>query len=197
MAFNYPETPHQRRHGPLYDSLQPYRDWLRDVFTFCCVYCLNRERWGRVDGQFDIEHWIAQINDPERGLEYDNLFYACHTCNLLKGADPIPDPGEFLTADSVRVEPIDGSIEGLTPEATLIIEVLGLDSQRSRDWRQTMIRNVELAAENDPEQFHRLMGFPTDLPNLADKQPADNSRPEGVKQSWFAKSAHGELPDTY
>ena len=96
-AFEYPETPHERRHGPVYGSVEPYRDWLRDEFTFRCVYCLLRERWGRVSGEFDIEHWIAQINDPLRGLDYENLFYACHTCNLLKGTDAVPDPGQTLS----------------------------------------------------------------------------------------------------
>lgn len=131
MAFDYPDAPHQRRHGPVYGSLQPYRDWLRDDFTFRCVYCLDRERWGRVEGHYDIEHWVAQIHDPDSGLDYDNLFYACHACNLVKGANPVPDPGRYLTSDNVRVDPIDGSIGGLTAEATLIIDVLSDRTQTS------------------------------------------------------------------
>ncbi len=46
MPFVYPDTPHVRMHGPRgYEAYQSYKDWLRDEFTFRCVYCLERERW--------------------------------------------------------------------------------------------------------------------------------------------------------
>ena len=44
-----------------------YRLWLRDEFAFRCVYCLLREQWGRVTGEFDVEHFRPQVNSPERG----------------------------------------------------------------------------------------------------------------------------------
>ena len=79
-AFDYPTLPHQRRHGPQgYDDASTYRPWLRDEFTFRCVYCLLREQWGRVTGEFDVEHFRPQVNSPELGVTYDNLLYACHT----------------------------------------------------------------------------------------------------------------------
>jgi hypothetical protein len=195
-AFDYPQIVHQRRHGPSYKSLASYRAWLRDEFSFRCVYCLFREQWGRVKGEFDVEHWQAQVNDPQLGLDYDNLFYGCHTCNLLKGTDPVPDPGHCLTADQVRLNP-DGSIEGLSDDASELIEILGLDSDSYREWRQVWIRNVELAEQYDPQQYRRLMGFPEDLPDLSAKLPAENKRPEGVQESWFARRQRGELPETY
>ena len=47
-AFRYPAVPHARRHGPRgYADAESYRPWLRDEFTFRCVYCLFREQWGR------------------------------------------------------------------------------------------------------------------------------------------------------
>ena len=53
--FRYPEQPHVRRHGPQgYVTLESYRPWLRDEFTFRCVYCLLREQWGRARGSFDF-----------------------------------------------------------------------------------------------------------------------------------------------
>lgn len=51
FPFNYPDAPHRRRHGPRgYADYASYRPWLRDEFTFRCVYCLLREQWGLVRG---------------------------------------------------------------------------------------------------------------------------------------------------
>ena len=116
-AFDYPASAHQRRHGPQgYQTAITYRPWLRDEFCFRCVYCLLREQWGRVTGEFDVEHFRAQVNSPALGLTYENLLYACHTCNLLKGNRELPDPSQVLTAEAVRVNP-DGSSEGRNPDA--------------------------------------------------------------------------------
>lgn len=44
--FAYPAAPHARRHGPQgYANYPEYKDWLRDEFTFRCVYCREREQW--------------------------------------------------------------------------------------------------------------------------------------------------------
>jgi hypothetical protein len=195
-AFVYPDSVHQRRHGPEgYESALTYRPWLRDEFTFRCVYCLRREQWGRVTGEFDVEHFRSQVNTPELGLTYDNLLYACHTCNLLKGRKELPDPSHVLTAETSRVNP-DGSIEGKSPEVRRLIAILGLDSDSYRRWRSIWMRNVELAQEYDQDHFRRIMGFPDDLPSL-DQSPPVNTRPEGLQQSWYAKRQRGELPDVY
>ena len=63
MLFAYPERPHIRKHGPSgYEDYRSYKDWLRDEFTFRCVYCLERERW-YPSGQdaFAVEHVTAAI----------------------------------------------------------------------------------------------------------------------------------------
>ncbi len=196
VAFDYPAVAHQRRHGPQgYERAITYRPWLRDEFTFRCVYCLLREQWGRVTGEFDVEHFRPQVNSPELGVTYDNLLYACHTCNLLKGDKDLPDPSQVLTAEAARVNP-DGSIEGRSPDARRLIAILGLDSDSYRRWRSVWMRNVELAEAYDQDHFRRMMGFPDDLPRL-DQSPPVNTRPEGVQQSWHAKRQRGELPEVY
>lgn len=81
-AFLYPSHPLARRHGPKgYADYQSFRPWLRDEFSFRCVYCLIREQWGRVTGEFDLDHFTPQSCRPDQMAEYDNLLYACHTCN--------------------------------------------------------------------------------------------------------------------
>jgi len=186
------------RHGPLgYVDYASYHPWLRDEFVFRCVYCLRREQWGLVTGEFDVEHFNSQTKNPELGLNYENLLNSCHSCNLLKGNRDIPDPRELLTAGNVRINP-DGSIDGMTDGARKLILILGLDSPEFRRWRLVWIRNVELSAAYDIEQFSRLMGFPADIPNLNALRPPDgNTRPEGITQSFFEKRRRGELLATY
>ncbi|MBX9791959.1 MAG: HNH endonuclease [Pirellulales bacterium] len=93
LPFVYPDKVHLRKHGPNgYAKYDSYRPWLRDEFSFRCVYCLVREQWGRVKALFDIDHFVPQRSDPSQETVYDNLLYSCRTCNAAKGVEPIPDP---------------------------------------------------------------------------------------------------------
>ena len=197
-AFDYPITPHTRKHGPVgYATYAAYRPWLRDEFTFRCVYCLAREQWGRVTGEFGVDHFQPQTRSPQQALDYENLLYCCQSCNALKGNADIPDPCATLTAEHVRVK-ANGTIEGLTREARKTIRVLALDSESCNRWRRLWLRNMELAAEHSRDQYVQLMGFPDDLPDLSRlRPPVGNSRPEGIEQSYFAQRQRGELPETY
>jgi len=87
IGFEYPTSPHARRHGPAgYKDYSSYRDWLRDEFTFRCVYCLHRELWNSRGGTFHVEHFMPASVDPDGECEYPNLLYACATCNETKQA---------------------------------------------------------------------------------------------------------------
>lgn len=45
----YPANSHERRHGPLgYVDYKSYKPWLRDEFTFRCVYCLGAKLGARM-----------------------------------------------------------------------------------------------------------------------------------------------------
>jgi hypothetical protein len=197
LAFTYPAAVENRRHGPSgYSDYKSFRPWLRDEFSFRCVFCLIRERWGRVTGEFDLDHFVPQARDASLSTDYLNLLYACHCCNAKKGSAALPEVERVLTLESVRVA-LDGRIVGMTPEAERIIDVMTLNSSRWVQWRLSWIRIIELAAENDPILYRQLMGFPDDLPNLSVLKPPHNSRPEGIEQSHFARRERGELPDSY
>jgi hypothetical protein len=123
--FTYPAEKHVRRHGPQgYRDLESYRPWLRDEFSFRCVYCLIREQWGRTQGMFDIDHFVPIALDPTGALLYDNLLYACATCNAAKGKQRIHDPCQVLLAGNVYVEE-DGKLVASSSKARQIIRVLG------------------------------------------------------------------------
>jgi hypothetical protein len=191
--FTYPTAPLQRNHDPLgyldYDSFRP---WLRDEFSFRCVYCLRRERWEPDLGVFEIDHL-----SPELRVEYQNLIYSCTTCNAAKRAQALPDPSVAFTSSSLAVEP-DGNLSGRTEESCLLIRLLDLNDPMFVTWRMRMIRIVDLARQHDPELFQSLMAYPDDLPNLAIlRPPGGHGRPEGIFRSHFERRKRGELPATY
>ncbi|HUS38460.1 MAG TPA: HNH endonuclease [Pirellulales bacterium] len=138
-----------------------------------------REEWGRLSGEFDLDHFSPQTTRPDLSTEYENLVYACHTCNLRKSDKEFVDPESCLSDAFVKVYP-SGRVEGMNPGAKAIISKLGLDSPKFRKWRLIWIRNVELAKEYGFDHYKRLLGFPEDLPDLSALTPASNSKPNGL-----------------
>ncbi len=197
-AYQYPARPHRRRHGPQgYTTAIQYRVWLRDEFAFRCVYCLEREQWVHRTGYFHTEHFQPVVQRPDLGLEYDNLVYACHVCNAVKGAHSVPNPLRVLLDESVKLQ-ANGTLVGATPEAAKLVEMLQLNSPESRRRRRLMMQIIHLATEHDPGLLEELLGFPESLPDLSRLHPPQgNRRPAGVQRSHFARRTRGTLPATY
>lgn len=193
-----------RRHGPSgYEDYRSFKPWLRDDFTFRCVYCLERELWypDRSDS-FSVDHVLPQSRRPDLVCEYSNMLYACTRCNSARTDLTLLDPtgvafGDHLTCgDSAE-------LVGLTAEGRVLIDTLGLNEDPALAVRKAVLTLLTLKerypadAEAD-ELFRSAFGFPTDLPNLkALRPPGGNDRPEGVEQSYHARRERGELPDTY
>ena len=195
--FSYPHTPHVRRHGPSgYTDYSSYRPWLRDEFTFRCVYCLKREQWGIVRGTYHLDHFLPQAHNPASSVDYDNLLYACGSCSSAKRDLTVSNPSECMLEPFVIVRE-DGTIESTNPDAEKVIRVLGLDDPEYREFRRLWIDILAMSRLHRPELYRRLMTFPDDLPDLATLRPSGNSRPGGVQESWKARRDRGELPDTY
>lgn len=193
MIFKYPESRSERRHGPAgYASYESYRPWLRDEFTFRCAYCLKRETWGQVTGEFELDHFEAQSLAPHRTLSYFNLVYACRRCNCVKQDQSIDDPLTRLTSDAATVL-ADGVLVGRSRDTERLIVQLDLNSPKLRKWRVMWMRIVDLARERDQSLYRQLTGFPADLPNLSQLRPPINTRPEGVENSWLVKRERGWL----
>jgi hypothetical protein len=198
LPFRYPPAPHARRHGPQgYADYAGYLPWLRDEFSFRCVYCLLREQWGRVRGTYAIDHFLPVAHHPAKVTDYDNLLYTCVTCNLAKGARAVPDPLAVLMSPAVRVAE-DGTIHADSAEAARLIELLGLDSPQSTEFRMLWIGIIALAARHDPELYRRLVAYPDNLPDLRRlRPPGGNSRPGGVEHSAQERRQRGELAAAY
>lgn len=197
MIFEFPETRSERSHGPAgYSNYESFRPWLRDEFTFRCVYCLKRETWGQVTGEFELDHFEPQSLAPERTLDYFNLVYACRRCNSVKSGQPIDDPFTILSSDVVAVLP-DGVLSCDSLDGDRLIRQIDLNSPALRRWRVMWMRIVGLAKKCDADLYQQLTGFPQNLPDLERLRPPINSRPEGIEISWYAKEQRGQLPDHY
>jgi hypothetical protein len=205
MPFIYAGDPHVRKHAPAgYARYQSYKDWLRDEFTFRCVYCLERERWDR-NGHagFGVDHVKpkGQATYAHLVCHYPNLVYACNRCNTAKSLRILIDPCEVGFAAHLRVDE-EGEITGLTVEGRRVIYILGLDLQRPTNERKKMLRILALyrrypAVEEVRALYLDAFGFPDDLPNLADHSRAANTKPEGVLQSYYHQREARILPETY
>lgn len=199
-GFEYPQIPHARRHGPEgYAEYESYRDWLRDEFTFRCVFCLEREVWYSRPGAFHIDHFVPTSTDPSGKCEYANLLYACATCNLAKSNIlGVPDPCRIGFGQCLRVQE-SGEVEALNQEGEKLIMVLQLNSPSSVRHRSRWIRNLAHLQLTYPELFAEYMGFPDDLPDLRPprKHVPTNHKPEAADNCYFALRERGELPPVY
>jgi hypothetical protein len=204
MPFFYATQPHTRTHGPVgYQDYANYKDWLRDEFSFRCVYCLARERW-YPNGQdsFCVEHAKPKGVHKDLKCDYDNLLYACNRCNCDKGQHIVLDPCEVAFGDHLRVRD-DGTIEALSREGQDLIDLLGLAEPSAVHLRHCKLQILSLYQRSpaDPEVrtlYEDAFGYPDDLPNLDQKEPPEgNAREEGLKATHRSRKMKGLLPPVY
>ncbi len=195
--FAYPATPHVRKHGPHgYMKYESYRDWLRDEFSFRCVFCLRREQWGVVRSLWDIDHFAPQRSNPQRKLDYENLLYTCHTCNSAKSGQIVPDPCKIAFGKCIEVHG-DGTISALSADGERLIDRLRLDNEDHTRFRSLMIATLRSLARHDRQTYILWMRYPDNLPDLSKLRPSGNTKPEGVNDSCYARRIRGELPEIY
>ncbi len=198
--FVYPSQPHARKHGPMgYPKHGLYRNWLRDEFTFTCVYCLRRETWATLKRDFEVDHVVPKSIYSEGELDYDNLVYACSTCNRSKAAYLAPDPCKVAYGSCVEVDengeihPVENSADGIT-----LIETIGLDGEDYNELRRAVFELRDtLPVGSKP--YCRWFGFPKELPDLSKEPipPRGNKRPKGIRDSCYERAKQGQLSKYY
>lgn len=200
-AFSYPVKPHRRKHGPKgYQEYESYRDWLRDEFSYRCVFSLAREQWIAKTGSFDIDHLKPRAACPALLCDYDNLVYVAHGLNLVRGKRELLDPCQFALGDCLSVEPTGermGEIKALNEIGERIIGVLRLDSEDATGYRRRWLGVLYCAAATDEKLFRELVGYPKELPNLFPRKPIGNDRPDGLAKSAYHLKHLGRLPEWY
>jgi hypothetical protein len=198
--FAFPAGVHVRRHGPAgWADYRRYRPWLRDEFSFRCVYCLNRERWMDVRRGYQIDHFVPQKIRPDLRADYDNLLYLCAACNNLKGAVLLPDPCVVALSECICFHD-DGTVEAIEPnqdEGQRLIDVLELDQPQLVEYRRSRIGSIKSHATYEPSLYLHEMGYPSELPDLTVDVPPRNTRPEGLAESCRCRFDKGTLPPIY
>jgi hypothetical protein len=197
VIFDYPNPRSERKHAPAgYAEYESYRPWLRDEFDFRCAYCLKRETWGQITGEFELDHFQPQSLFPQGRVDYQNLVYACRRCNAVKGSQTVEDPFRLLRARLVSTL-TDGTLKTDDSSVRVLIRQLDLNSPKLKKWRVMWMRIVGLAKSRDVQLYYQLVGFPADLPNLNRRRPPRNPQKESTGHSWFAQRERGVLPAEY
>lgn len=117
------------------------RETVRSHYNYCCAYCGISEI--EIGGLLEIEHY--QPTSKGGSDEFDNLLYACTTCNRFKAGywpgDAAPEnlyllhPGkEDLRAHIAEL--IDGKLIGITERGWLHIQLLHLNRPQLVESRQ-------------------------------------------------------------
>lgn len=202
-VFAPPVSVEARRHRPSgYVDDEHYKPWLRDEFTYRCLYCGCREVWfPDGDSSFSVEHvWPTSLAPPVL-TDYDALVYACCQCNAVRGALRLPLDPRGGMRQHIEVS-ADGTIRGLTAAGEDFIRICRLDRPNLVAFRRLILDVLRLLGrKRDPEAAElrrRWLGYPANLPDLSRlRPPGGNSRPEGISQSAFARRQRGELPEVY
>lgn len=148
-------------------------------------------------GNWAIDHFIPQRVNPRAALIYENLLYACHSCNSQKSSHLVPDPCNVALGKCVVVGD-DGGITALNEDGEILIDMLRLDNSDYTRWRHLIIRTIRsLAKSGEQETLLLWMRYPEDLPDLKEKTPRGNTKPDGINDSHYARRMRNALPETY
>lgn len=203
--FAYSESSTSRRHGPLgYSNYSDFKPWLRDEFSFRCVFCLIRERLYEPDGEdkFAVEHVRPRASRPDLTCDYDNLVYACTKCNSFKSTlETVLHPCDDALGEHLEVRD-DGTIHAMTEEGADFIRVLRLDREELTTFRRNLLNVLRAVFQRPTDEvaayIRSLLSFPDRLPDLKRlRPPGGNARPEGVADCCFERRRRGELPEAY
>lgn len=203
-VFAPPDALNERRHGPRgYVDDEHYKPWLRDEFTYRCLYCGCREVWfPDGDRSFSVEHVQPTSSLTPVGLtDYDTLVYTCCQCNAARGAillplDPTAGMRQHLAVSA------DGTIRGLTPAGEDFIRICRLERPNLVAFRRLILDVLRLLGRKRDREAaalrRRYLGYPANLPDLSVlKPPGGNARPGGIARSAFARRKRGDLPEVY
>jgi hypothetical protein len=208
--FAYAQEPHKRKHGPAgYKNYQDYKPWLRDEFTFRCVYCLERELWypDRA-ASFSVDHVEPQSEVPQRVCDYTNLVYACMRCNSFKHDIRLIDPTAVAFSKHLWVDQ-DGLVRAVevsgkpSREGKRIIQLLHLNEDPALGERRYRLEVLALKREQPHnDRVHRIFlqsfAYPEDLPDLQSKDPPEgNSLKENEAKCYYALRKQSSLADVY
>jgi hypothetical protein len=161
-----------------------------------------RERW-TPNGQhaFSVEHISPKAVDPSRECEYDNLAYACCSCNSAKQDEicPINLASEAIGYHlEIRA---DGIADAKTEAGLQLVEICRLNRPTLVEFRRRVMRLHKKLSRNPRKNSVDLVawfGYPDDLPNLMELRPPEgNFRENGLASSYSILKNSGTLAAVY
>lgn len=191
-----------RRHGPSgYRRYESYKDWLRDEFEFRCFYCLRRERWAYdPKAEFSVEHIAPQRTAQHLVAHYDNLLYACVTCNSARSNAALPLDLHVERLDAHLFLDGGGRYVHKSAQGLALIDLLKLNLTPYVDARRKILfaygRVLGLYPSAQGLDFD-MFRYPADLPELGALRPPGNTRLAGLQTNAHARAAAGQLPAFY
>jgi hypothetical protein len=96
----------------------------------------------------------------------------------------------------------DGTVSPLSTQGKILIDAFWLNDPERVRYRDEVLRDFRYFRDRlaEPEAaalFKSKFGFPDNLPDLRKNKPRRNSRPEGIRRSYYARRQRGRLLDTY
>lgn len=203
--FAYATAKHERKHHPSgYASHAGFKPWLRDEFSFRCVYCLEREMWypNRADS-FDVEHVLPKsdkLPHVHLTLDYMNLVYACSRCNGAKGTQLFIDPTATAFGDHIALGN-EGQLVAKTKDGERLIEKLHLNESPAIVNRRLILNIIQAMVEHPTNQpireiFLSKFAFPEILPDLKGCR-VPNSKSPSEDSCYHELRQRHDLPDFY
>ena len=151
---------------------------------------------------FGVEHVEPQATSPEQRVAYDNVVYACNTCNSTRRDVPLPiDIGNDSLGLHLQVL-ADGSVQTLSETGEELVELCRLNRPLLVAARRRILNLIAVLRTSDQpeavEVLRDLLAYPSDLPNLsALRPPSGNERPAGIADCFFEMRRRGALPEVY
>lgn len=149
--YVYGKSRHQRTEKPgQYKNYRSYKPTLRVEFKHRCVYCCAPDA-DRPES-YAVEHYLPKKDFPQLECAYENLFYACNSCNTRKGKywpkGPqlkagrfIPNPCDHVMFQHLRYNGV--SVEARTEAGRFTVAMLDLNSPKALQHRTNVLTALE------------------------------------------------------
>lgn len=188
--FHYPEVQHARTQSPgSFSDYRRYKPFLRIEFKRQCVYCrLPDGAFG--EDHFGADHYRPVSRFPQLQSHYQNLFYACNTCNRRKRnfwpseqqwneGFFIPNPCDCVMAQHLIYR--GGRVEPKSPAGQLACEILSLNHPENILYREFLLRAIE-----------RCLSATKKILAMIEKIQARLDGEGSDKEKWLAKRSRLE-----
>lgn len=138
---------------------------VRERYHRCCAYCGQSEDFAGGQRSFAVDNFIPKSSRPDLAYDFDNVVYACHHCNVVKGSLVLPPelhPGRTRYADHLSMDE-SGQLISQTQIGQRLVLTFDLNASHLVSGRRFFIQIERLiqehsreAKESNQSQFKRI-----------------------------------------